>query len=183
MSKASGKPGPDPGTAGRPTKYKDEYSEQAYKLCLLGFTNEQLAQFFEVSIQTIDNWKNEYCDFFDAIKKGKEIADANTAVSLYKRANGYTHPETKLFTSRDEEGKLKIVEHTVIKYYPPDTGALAFWLKNRQPGIWREIKHVEAKHDITTMDIQLTSEEEAAYKKRMESFLGGAIEEDIDMNE
>ena len=27
---------------GRPTKYKDEYVEQAYKLCLLGHTDEEL---------------------------------------------------------------------------------------------------------------------------------------------
>jgi hypothetical protein len=31
---------------GRPTKYKEEYNEQAYKLCLLGATDKELADFF-----------------------------------------------------------------------------------------------------------------------------------------
>ena len=29
---------------GRPTKYKEEYAEQAYKLCLLGATDKELSE-------------------------------------------------------------------------------------------------------------------------------------------
>lgn len=32
---------------GRPTKYKEEYTDQAYKLCLLGATDKEMADFFE----------------------------------------------------------------------------------------------------------------------------------------
>lgn len=42
---------------GRPTKYKEEYTAQARKLCLLGHTDKDLADFFEVTFQTINNWK------------------------------------------------------------------------------------------------------------------------------
>lgn len=37
---------------GRPTRYKAEYAQQAYKLCLLGATDKELADFFHVSGQT-----------------------------------------------------------------------------------------------------------------------------------
>jgi hypothetical protein len=44
-------------TAGRPTKYQPEFAEQAYKLCLLGATDPEMADFFEVCVATVQNWK------------------------------------------------------------------------------------------------------------------------------
>jgi hypothetical protein len=35
--------------AGRPTKYKSEYPEQTFKLCLLGATDKEIANIFEVN--------------------------------------------------------------------------------------------------------------------------------------
>jgi len=71
------------GEVGRPTKYKEEYAEQAYKLCLLGHIDDELADFFEVDVSTIHRWKLEHEEFRDSIKKGKEIADGNVVQSLY----------------------------------------------------------------------------------------------------
>jgi hypothetical protein len=34
---------------GRPTSYKAEYAAQALKLCKLGLTDKELAEYFEVS--------------------------------------------------------------------------------------------------------------------------------------
>ena len=102
---------------GRPGRYKPEYDDQARKLCLLGFTDVKLAEYFEVSETTISNWKIEYPSFLEALKAGKEKADANVAEGLYKRAAGYTHED---------------------KYFPPDPGAATRWLKNRQRDLWRD---------------------------------------------
>ena len=41
-------------TSGRPTKYKEEYAEQAYKLCLLGAKDKEMADFFQVSLSTLN---------------------------------------------------------------------------------------------------------------------------------
>lgn len=132
---------------GRPTLYKDEYAEQARKLCLLGATDEELADFFEVCISTIDNWKNEKPEFLGAIKKGKAQADAEVANRLYNRALGYSHPEDKIFNNGGEE---MIVP--TIKHYPPDTTAAIFWLKNRRKQDWRE----KTETDITTAGQPIT---------------------------
>lgn len=43
--------------AGRPTDYREEYNEQAYKLCLLGATDAELGDFFNVTEQTINNFQ------------------------------------------------------------------------------------------------------------------------------
>jgi DNA-binding XRE family transcriptional regulator len=123
---------------GRPTKYKTEYAEQAYKLCLLGATDADMAKFFDVEEQTINNWKKDYPDFFESIKKGKIQADSEIASKLYHRAKGYEHDEDYI---TQFQGQPVIVP--TVKHYPPDTTAAIFWLKNRQPDKWRDKQEVD----------------------------------------
>ena len=120
-------------SAGQPTKFKPEYCEQARKLCLLGFIDSQIADFFNVSVSTINNWKREHPEFLESLKAGKVNADANVAVGLYQRATGYTHREDKIFQNN---GIPVIVESE--KHYPPDPISIKYWLNNRQPELWRE---------------------------------------------
>ncbi len=107
-------------------RYKKEFVERAFDLCLLGATNEQMAEFFHVSKGTIGNWQKKHPEFADALKKGKMGANAKVARSLYERACGYSCPHTKVFCY---EGK--IITHTMTKHYPPDTNAAFIFLKNR----------------------------------------------------
>ena len=44
---------------GRPTLYWKKYPEQAYKQCLAGATDADLANFFEVDEDTINVWKKK----------------------------------------------------------------------------------------------------------------------------
>lgn len=126
------------GEAGRPTKYQEQYAEQAYKLCLLGAVDKELADFFEVSESTLNLWKLNHIGFSESIKRGKGLADANVASKLYHRATGYEHPDTDI---KMYEGG--IIETQIIKHYPPDTTAAIFWLKNRRPKEWRDKQEVE----------------------------------------
>ena len=134
----NGKELKEPNPVGAPLLYKTEYNEQVYKLCLLGATDIELGDFFNVDKATINRWKNEFPEFCDSIKKGKEYADANVANKLYNRALGYEHKEDKIF---NDQGVPLIVP--TVKHYPPDTTAAIFWLKNRQPAKWREKQEVE----------------------------------------
>lgn len=118
---------------GRPSLYKPEHDEQARKLCLLGATDPELADFFSVNIDTIYEWKKVHESFSDAIKRGKIQADSNVADRLYQRAMGYEHPEVD----------IRVVDHEIIqtpitKVYAPDPTAAIFWLKNRQRTKWRD---------------------------------------------
>ena len=140
--------------AGAPTKYKIEYNKLAYKYCLLGATDKQLGDNFDVDESTINNWKIAHPEFLESIKRGKTIADAEIAESLYHRAKGYEHPEDKIFNNNGEE---MIVE--TIKHYPPDTGAVAFWLKNRQPELWRDKQTIEQIGD-TKITVEVIDEDD-----------------------
>lgn len=125
----------DKGRGGRPSSYRPEYAEQAEKLCKLGATDVEMGDFFGVSEQTINAWKKAHPEFLEALKRGKLIADASVADSLYRRATGYEHDAVKIAVD------AKTGEHAIIPYverYPPDTTAAIFWLKNRRRGEWRD---------------------------------------------
>jgi hypothetical protein len=131
--------------AGRPTKYKPEYADQAYKLCLLGAIDKELAGFFDVAESTVSEWKLEYPEFSEALKNGKDKADANVADRLYQRAMGYEHDDVELkVVSLGGKSGSEVQEVPVRKYYPPDPVAAIFWLKNRQPGRWRDKRDIDA---------------------------------------
>jgi hypothetical protein len=118
---------------GRPTLYDKKMDEQVRKLCLLGYIDREIADFFGIAESTLNNWKHDYPSFLESLKAGKEVADMEVTASLYQRAIGYSHIETKVFNNQGE-----ILTHDVNKIYPPDPISIKYWLNNRQPGRWRE---------------------------------------------
>ena len=118
---------------GRPSKYRPEFVEQAKKLCRLGATDLEIADFFGITVRTLFNWKNEHDDFFHALNESKTIPDERVERSLFHRAIGYEHDEVD----------IRVIDHQIVKtpirkYYPPDTTACILWLKNRRPDLWRD---------------------------------------------
>lgn len=125
----------DKSKGGRPSDYREEYADQARKLCLLGATDKELADFFGVCEATINNWKIDYPQFLESLKAGKASADAEVAEKLFRRALGYSHDAVKIVA--DAKSKEEHVVH-YTEHYPPDTTAAIFWLKNRQRDKWRD---------------------------------------------
>jgi hypothetical protein len=126
--------------AGRPTEYKQDYNIQVEKLCRLGATDKELADFFEVTEQTINNWKETHPIFFESIKKGKIEADANVADRLYQRALGFEHDSEEIKVADGE-----VIRVPIRKIYPPDSTAAIFWLKNRRSKEWRDKQEIDQK--------------------------------------
>lgn len=154
----------------RPTKYQKAYAEQARKLCLLGYTDKELADFFEVNEATINRWKKDHKEFCESIKKGKDISDGNVVDSLYQRAMGFVAPDLDIRVIDD-----KIVKTEITKHYPPDTAAAIFWLKNRQKKTWRDkIDHgIEGSDGGPIQVVNFTPADYAAASKALEDKLDG----------
>lgn len=136
----------------RATLYRPEYAEQARKFCLLGATDIQLADLFEVSVGAIAKWKKAHPEFKEALKRGKDMANAEVAHSLYKRAIGYSHKELDIRVVKGE-----VLKTVVLKQYPPDVTACIFFLKNRDKERWKD-KH-ETEHSGNVTYNNLTDEE------------------------
>lgn len=132
--------------AGRPTKYKPDFAKQAEKLCKLGATNFDLANFFEVTTRTIERWAVRHDEFSRAIKIGTEPADDRVERSLFQKACGYTFESEKVFQFQGEIVRAKTVEHV-----PPDTTACIFWLKNRRKEAWRDKHEVDHNHRLSEL--------------------------------
>ena len=119
--------------AGRSTLFHKDYIRQAYMLCFLGATDKDLATFFDVTEQTINNWKKNYPEFFESLKKG---ADAKVAESLFKSAIGGHYIEEEKIVHSPNNAGYKVVK--LKKQIQPNISAQIFWLKNRQSKQWRD---------------------------------------------
>lgn len=125
---------------GRPSKYDPVFAKQAEKLALLGATDQEIADFFEVTERTINRWKHDHEEFCQALKAGKDVADDRVERSLYQRAVGYEQEEVKIFMPAGKDDPVYAPYRAKIA---PDVTAAIFWLKNRRSEEWRDVKHID----------------------------------------
>lgn len=78
-----------------------------------GLTEEQIANNIGIDRTTLYRWKGKDCNIYNAIKKGKEVADYEVENALFKNAL---------------DGNVT---------------AQIFWLKNRKKEQWREKVDIE----------------------------------------
>lgn len=158
---------PVPGP-GRKSLYREGFADQTFKLCLLGATDPELANFFGVSDRTIANWKDEHPAFLQATIDGKEKADAEVAHSLYKTATGHQITAEKVVKVGD---KFEAVRYK--QFIPGDPNAAYRWLLNRRRGDWTDNKTV-------TVNSPSTAEEaRAAARAEVQAIFGGDMPEII----
>lgn len=132
---------------GRSTKFSDEMVEKAKYLARDGLTDEEMSKELGIGVRTFYQWQKKYPHFKQALKENKGIVDHKVEDALLKRALGYEYEETEITASKD--GKTSRVKK-IKKVIPPDTVAIIFWLKNRQPEKWRD----KLNHHITTEETE-----------------------------
>ena len=146
---------PPPKRVGRPSDFRDEYVIQAERLCRLGATDIELADFFEVDVRTIYRWAQGREAFCQALRAGKEACDDRVERSLYNRAIGYTHDAVKIFMPAQASSP---VYAPYREHVPPDVGAAKMWLSNRRGEQWRDRQeHVHKFQPGQMTDDQLAS--------------------------
>lgn len=151
-----------------------------------GLIDKQIAHNLGISEDTFYKYKKEHIEFSEALKRGKEVVDYEVENALLKRALGYRYKEEtqEMDYAKNEFGEqlydamgnpireLKTMK-SVVKEVPPDVGAIAFWLKNRKPHVWRDRKNIELSGQVDTKS--MTDEE---LEKRIAEL--EALEEIID---
>lgn len=140
---------------GRPTDYEVRFNKMAFRHTLLGGTDKDLAELFEVNQTTIYEWKAKYPKFSKSIRKGKQEADGKVVQALYKRAIGYKHKEDKIFNNN---GEALVVPTT--KIYPPDYNSMNKWLSIRQRDKWAETNNSDLDKDETEYDSSAFNKED-----------------------
>jgi hypothetical protein len=118
---------------GRPVVYNTDIDESVRRLCLLGLSDAEIAEFLGINPTTMCKWDNAHPSFFNARIEGRTKADAEVADALRRSAIGYDRPAEKVFLTKDGE----IVRASYIEHYPPNGSNAALWLANRQRGRWK----------------------------------------------
>jgi hypothetical protein len=118
-----------------------------------GLIEKQIAKNMGAAESTLRNWKNNFPEIAEALRKGKEVVDREVENALYKSALGFMQKIKKPVRIKEVEydpatGKKvreseKWVQVEEEIYIAPQVTAQIFWLKNRKPDQWRE------KNDLT----------------------------------
>jgi len=131
--------------AGAKEKYdSNTFPLLAEKYARTGLNDIQIAEALGISLASFYNYQNKYLEFLEAIKRGKAPVDVDVENALLKRARGFEYEEITKDVGIDADGQPKIKSiKTVKKYVPPETAAIAFWLKNRKPKEWRDSQNID----------------------------------------
>ena len=105
-----------------------------------GLVDEQIAQNVGIAASTLYEWKKQYPEISEALKKGKEVVDRQVENALLKRALGYEYDEITMEYGKETK--------RVTKQVVPDVTAQIFWLKNRKPDQWRDKQQIEHSGEI-----------------------------------
>ena len=132
-------------TAGRPTLYKPEYAERARKLCRLGATDSQVADFFDIGTTTFYRWRQDHADFADAVTEGKQICDNQVEQALHRRAVGFAYDAVRVFMPAGAKEPL-LVPYPVQVI--PDVRAAQHWLRFRRPQEWSDRREEAEDSDL-----------------------------------
>lgn len=154
-------------SGGRPSKFFELDLKQVKILIQRGFTNQQIAEFFNISVDSLSEWQKRYPKFSAALKGWKKEADEKVERCLYERATGFEYDEIVYEKSKtgglsigikDEE--IEDIKHSdcyktkiIVKKVVPDVTAQIFWLKNRQPERWRDRQEIDHSGKVEGQNI------------------------------
>jgi hypothetical protein len=170
---------------GRPSLYDPSYCQIAEKLCQNGATEQELADHFGTSLQSLKRWKLLQDDFRSATRLGKETVDDRVERSLLERALGSSWVEEQPITLREVRINLDTKERVesqrvelvrVQRSAPPDTNAAFIWLRNRRGKDWKDKMEVEHSGVVTLAALVQQSLEAIEARREGATIEGQAIE-------
>jgi len=103
-----------------------------------GYTDGSVARHIGISASLFWRWKKERPAVTKAYEEGKKAANELVENALFRRAVGYKVKEKKVETNSAGHTKVTMQE----KQMSPSVGAGIFWLCNRLPDRWKQMKEI-----------------------------------------
>jgi hypothetical protein len=126
---------------GPKTIFTNEQLKNVTLLSQLGATNDQIAIFFGVHSDTIQNWE-KHQEYKQARIEGGLFADMKVVASLYQRAIGFDYEEAEAIRTKSGDFITKITKKKVL----PDVKAQIYWLGTRQRENWTSTQSMNHNH-------------------------------------
>lgn len=126
----------------RVTNYKEWLSED--KLTQIkswkgeGISHEELAQRIGINRTTLYAWIHRCPEIAQAIEDGQQRTVQYIENALMKKINGYTLRDTKRYKTTDKDGNTVERIEVTEKEVGPDTTAIIYALKVKDPERWNE---------------------------------------------
>jgi hypothetical protein len=112
-------------------RYRPEYARIAGEMVKLGATRADLAKAFDVSEESIRQWRLRHPKFAEALRVADEHVVTNCEIALYELATGTSFEQTKVVSTPD--GPVRVRYNEAL---PPSLPAIAKVLTNRAPERW-----------------------------------------------
>lgn len=110
-----------------------------------GYTIEDIANKIGVTKKTLYDWRSQYPEIDEALRKGREIVDYMVENALLKSALGFQTKEVKVTTVLRFGKVVETIKEVTNKEQAPNVNAIQTWLYNRSGGKW---KNMNAKQNM-----------------------------------
>jgi hypothetical protein len=132
--------------AGRKSAFKEKIKPNLKKIkkwLEQGYLDLEICKNLNISRSTYYKYAAENSELKYLIKQSKEAVDREVEQALHRRATGYEYEEQVNESSFSPKHGESTTTRTVKKKMAPDPTSMIFWLKNRQPGKWRDKQEVD----------------------------------------
>ena len=154
-------------------------------------TLEELCEKYGISVESYYNYKNEYFEFFDAIKTAQERRQdrlkAMSARGMRKLLEGYEYTEqtTEIIPNGNGESEgdrpAGNMRKTIIhrKHQPPNATMIIFTKCNLEPEDWKSVQHIkhEGGREQAPLDYSQLSDDELKAFRGLVAKMQGKDEE------
>jgi hypothetical protein len=148
--------------------------------CRNGALEEQIYKKLGVSCESFYRYKREHVELYDALKNGKDDVDDLVESALLKRALGFKEKVRKPLKVKVDMYEEQIVYADEEIYYPPDTTAQIFWLKNRRRGEWVNSDRISVETNSNHASKETNDVLNAISEQVIEKMKNKNVKEDID---
>lgn len=141
----------------RPNKYETHVKPHLAEIkaaYVRGVDEKEIAASLGVSVSAWCDYKNKYSEFAEVLKRDEDEVAAileKLDNALLKIACGYEYEELTVYTTTDEEGKVKTHKEKRVKHQPPNVTAI-FGAYNRYDPNYKKDK---AYYDLKREELDL----------------------------
>lgn len=113
-----------------------------------GLTEKQIIKNLGIGKTTWEGYKNKHEELMELLKKGRASQVQEVENALFKAATGYYYTVQEAVKIKNGDGSESVETVTLKKFKPPETGAMCFFLKNKDKGNWADNPQmVDAKRE------------------------------------
>ena len=134
-----------------PYKFRESMIEEAHRLARFGCTNEEIAEFLKISLQTFTAYHRDIPEFGKALEEGRMYDSMKVVDSLHKQALGYVVQEHESAEHMNRNGEIIILKKTTTKFVQPSVTAAIYLLKTRHGDKWMDIVKTEQTRNLNIM--------------------------------